>query len=191
VPRPTIVGVVLLACAGFIAGGSAAQETGPTPAAVRSTSRWGLELIDDGCRRSPSFRELVTAISLARLVVYVERADRLDGEMIGATELLATTGGYRYVRVSIDFRASRKHLIAILGHELQHAREIGDDPSVVDQAGVEALYRRIGDLSVDGFDSQAARDMGRRVWAELWGETLPAGRAAVPAVPAAFPVTRN
>lgn len=186
-PRPASVGVVLLACASFMANASGAQENGPTPAAVRSTSRWGLELIDEGCRRSPSFRGLVSAISLARLVVYVERADRLDGEMIGATELLAATGGYRYVRVTIDFRASRKQLIALLGHELQHAREIGDDPSVVDQAGVEALYRRIGDLSLDGFDSQAARDMGRRVWAELWGEAPPTGRP----VPAALPVTRN
>jgi hypothetical protein len=111
----------------------------------------------------------VSAIADARLVVYVERAtQQLGGAMIGVTEFLGTSGGYRYLRVRVDDRTSRKHVIALVGHELQHAREIGEDPTVIDQAGVEALYRRIGDLSVDGYDSEAARAMGAIVFAELW-----------------------
>jgi len=62
--------------------------------------------------------------------------------------------------------------IAALGHELRHAVEIADAPSVVDVASLGELYRRIGFASHGvrkgtGFESRAAIESARRVWAEL------------------------
>jgi hypothetical protein len=62
--------------------------------------------------------------------------------------------------------------IAALGHELRHAVEIADAPSVVDDASLAAEYRRVGFpsravRSGNGYESRAAIDAAHRVWAEL------------------------
>jgi hypothetical protein len=62
--------------------------------------------------------------------------------------------------------------IAILGHELQHALEIANAASVVDEESLALEYRRIGFASGGlrrgtGYDSRAAIDAGHRVWSEL------------------------
>jgi hypothetical protein len=140
--------------------------------------RWGLSLIAEGCQASPSFRALVERLRSTNLIIYIEPAVQLPGVTIGITQLLGVNGEFRYLRVSVDAHATRKALIALVGHELQHAVEIGEAPEVVDQATLRAFFRRIGHESVDGYDTEAAHAIGARVWNELWDAAVPRGRRA-------------
>jgi hypothetical protein len=183
-----LIGLCLVACC--LSTPVAAQAVGERiPQPVRSTTRWGLNLIQDGYRQSPSFRGLVEGISDTDVIVYVEPARELPGTMVAVTELIGKTDRARYLRIWVGIRAMRKRLIALLGHELQHVLEIGRAPQVVDQATLAAFYRKAGDISADGYDTQAARNMGDTVYDELWRRPQPAGSAtpAGPASPALVP----
>jgi hypothetical protein len=170
-PVASFVGAsVLVLC---LAGGAWAQEPAALLHPVRSSTKWGLDLIAEGCEKSASFRRLVERLRQGDVIVYVQPARQLPGVMVGATELVGMGGPYRYLRVSITIQASRKRLIALLAHELQHAHEIARAPEVIDQVSLDAYYRAKGDLSVDGYDTPAARAMGDAVYAELWNVTAP------------------
>jgi hypothetical protein len=145
--------------------------TQPRPHAeqVRSTTKWGLDLVEEGRKKSPSFRRLLESLRETDVVVYVEPVVQLPGVMEAATELVAAPGPVRYLRIFVAVRAMRKRLIALLGHELQHALEIGRAPHVQDVPTLEEFYRRAGDMSVDGYDSEAARRMAEVILRELWG----------------------
>lgn len=145
-----------------------AQGVEPNPRPVRSTTRWGSDVIAEGCKKSPSFRALVERLKRQRLIVYVLPAHQLPGVAVGVTELLGVNADFRYLRVSIDVRKPRKNQVALLGHELQHAVEISEAPEVVDAASLALFYSRMGDQSVDGYDSPAARAIGNLVLDELW-----------------------
>lgn len=179
----------LLVCAAH--GSVLAQEPDINPRPVRSTTKWGLELIAEGCQRSGSFRALVDRLRQSRIIVYVEPALQLPGVMVGVTELLGVSGDFRYLRVTIGARATKKRLIALVGHELQHATEIAGAPEVVDAATLATFYRRIGDVSVDGYDTAAAREMGDLVFEELWRwRAEPAAGATDAATPRPAPAQR-
>ena len=62
-------------------------------------------------------------------------------------------------------------MIALVGHELRHALEVAESPDVRDEAGLIALYERIGHPStgIHQYDTLAAQDAGRQVKAELKG----------------------
>ncbi len=150
-----------------------AQEAESNASPVRANSTWGQGLIAEGCRTSPSFLHLVEALRKTMLIVYVEPVHDLPGLVRAATTFLGRSGPYRYLRVSIGTAVTRKRQIALVAHELQHATEIAQAPEVVDAPSLASLYDRIGDRNRDGYDSGAARDMGDRVWLELWGPQSP------------------
>ena len=63
-------------------------------------------------------------------------------------------------------------LVALLGHELQHAVEVADDGTVNSEEALRGLYERIGiRTSRDTYDSRAAQMTGRTGRAELHGES--------------------
>ena len=78
-------------------------------------------------------------------------------------------------------------MVAMLAHELQHARELAES-GARSSAAVQALYRRIGTGSHgldDGYETTAAIDAGRRVWNELGGlAPVPPARATTADGPA-------
>jgi hypothetical protein len=145
-------------------------DAGDNPLPVRSNSPWGQALIAEGCDGSSSFRALVDQLRETHLIVYVEPVWKMSGVMAASTTFLGGPADFRYLRVSVDVRMTRKGQIAYLGHELQHAVEIANAPEVVDAATLEAYYRRVGEESVDGYDTPAAREMGLTVWNELWSQ---------------------
>jgi hypothetical protein len=96
----------------------------------------------------------------------------MSSRLFGRLTLLGAGGERRYVKVRIACMLTVAQQIAALGHELRHAVEIADAPSVVDNASLAAEYRRVGFASSvtrrgDGFESRAAIDAARQVWAEL------------------------
>lgn len=84
----------------------------------------------------------------------------------------------RYVLVEIEEYLAESRTLAMLGHELQHALEILEDPAIVDGATFALAYERIAvahrHLGNGGitYDTTAARTAGLQVWRELTRPSL-------------------
>jgi hypothetical protein len=119
---------------------------------------------------SPTFRAIVDRLDGSDLIVYVSRGS-LSGQTSASTQLLTWTGGYRYVRVTLELDPDTDVGVAMLGHELRHALELADAPWVRDDGAVLSLYREIGYSSCSRptpcYDTQDAVDAGRQVLVEL------------------------
>ncbi len=136
---------------------------------IRTLDRRVNQLIVEGVRRSRTFADLVAAVHDTNVIVYVETVFNLPPATAGRLLLHAVNGNDRYLRVQLRGALEGDRSIAVLAHELRHALEVAADASVVDDAGMVALYRRIGHVSheTDGFDTDAANLAGRTVLDEL------------------------
>jgi hypothetical protein len=136
---------------------------------VRSTDGRVAALLADGARRSPTFAALVAEIHRSDVIVYVQASFALPAGLSGRLQLQGATGTGRYLRVEVRAAMNRDEMIAVIAHELRHALEVAADRTVVDDAALLALYRRIGHAShsARGFDTEAANTIGRRVRDEL------------------------
>jgi hypothetical protein len=135
---------------------------------VRTTDRPIRALLEAGFRQSPTVATLIARLERSDLIVYVQQVDRLPNALEGRLLMLPSAHGVRYVRIQIALQASPSASIALIGHELRHAVEVAEAPSVVDQPGLAALYRRIGvEHGHNVFDTIEAQEIGRRVLKEL------------------------
>jgi hypothetical protein len=80
------------------------------------------------------------------------------------------------VLVRLSCRISRLHQIGALGHELQHAVEVAETTSIVDEQTMYRAYREMGfQTGVIGgavaFESLAARAAGEQILREMSGDT--------------------
>jgi hypothetical protein len=160
------LGVLVLVAS--IAGGQEPRDGGH----VRTMDARLRVEINEGMARSSAFRDLVTRLDASDVIVYVEMECQMPPRLFGRLAFMAAGGGRRYVNVRLSCALTDEPLIAALGHELRHAVEIADAPSVVDVASLAALYGRIGFASHGvphgaGFESRAAIESARRVWWEL------------------------
>lgn len=138
-------------------------------------------LLLDGLRRSPSLARLVDRIEANDVIVYLEMQPLLSDRLAGCLTWIATTDKYRYVRASLNPELPADVLIAAIGHELRHAVEIIENPSVTGPTSMLALYRRIGREGANGassMETDTARAAGAQVRSDL-GRTRVA--SAVPA----------
>ena len=129
-------------------------------------------MIDEGLARSASFRGLIARLDGSDVIVYVEAECPMSSRLFGRLALLGASGQRRYVAVRISCMLTMTQLIAALAHELRHAVEIADAPSVVDDASLAAEYQRVGFPSRvmrrgTGYESSAAIDAAHHVAAEL------------------------
>jgi hypothetical protein len=138
---------------------------------IRTTDRRLLRLLQDGMRSSDTFRRLVHRLRRSDVVVFLEcgGGERATG---GRLTFISAVGGYRYVHVRVARLASADVQIALIGHELRHAVEIAEAPSVVDDFSLAREYQRIGYLSPRlapgvSFDSAAAVEAGYEVLRDL------------------------
>jgi hypothetical protein len=138
---------------------------------VRSVDARITKLLSDGTRRSPTFADLVTALHQTNVIVYVESSHALSPEIAGRILLQTVAGTQRYLRVQVRATLPPDQMISVIAHELRHALEVADDPAVVDDVGLTMLYQRIGHVTygMQGFDTDAARETGKRVRTELRG----------------------
>ena len=151
--------------------GRALAEDHVACARIRSSAPELLDALADGVRHSPTLRDLVERLNASNVVVYLVFDRSMASPFAGHISLVSAAGGWRYLRLSVGARYGGRLRIAILGHEIQHAVEIAEAPSAVDQASVESLYRRIGFRTSEhrSFDSRAAIAAGHRVLRELSG----------------------
>lgn len=148
-------------------------QAAPISPRVRPLTARFAALLTLGYQTSPTLAALVDALERSDVIVHVVERWRQQAGTIGETRLVARAAGVRYLRIFLDVRVRDEALMALLGHELQHAWEIAQAPWVIDQATLACLYRRIGHDSrhvspgVAGVDTQAAREVARQVRAEL------------------------
>jgi hypothetical protein len=139
---------------------------------VRSTDRRIVDLLQKGMERSKTFAELVTALNTTDVIVYIERVPTLPTTLAGRLLLLPIAGSQRYLRIQVRGDLSSVELISLIGHELRHALEIAEHPTVRDESAMLTLYQRIGHPSTGAlhtYDTDAAQTAGRQVRVELAG----------------------
>jgi hypothetical protein len=127
--------------------------------------------IADGLRRSSTFAALVLAIDRSDVIVYIETARRMPASLSGRLLIAGGSAGTRYLRIQIAAAPRGNELIALMGHELQHALEVAESPGVNDERSLIALYEAIGHgkAGPHRYDTTAAQNAGRQVRQELLG----------------------
>jgi hypothetical protein len=95
----------------------------------------------------------------------------MKSSLSGTLTWMTRTGPYRYVRASISTDLNFDQMIATVAHELQHAVEVIEDETVVDEKSLIALYRKIGSqssaASPNRWETAAAQEAGFQVRREL------------------------
>jgi hypothetical protein len=129
------------------------------------------DLLRAGVARSVTFRAIVNRLEAGSLIVYVSLSPTMRSSLAGKLTWMTKAGGFRYLRATINTEQSFEQMIATLAHELQHALEVSDDDSVIDQRSLLSLYKRIGRPSVSGtsqgWETVAAQETGFQVRREL------------------------
>ena len=163
--RQGLVGVVLAAIAAT--GGVTANAQGESPA-VRPEDAAIRALIASGMERSATFRDLKTRLDSADVIVYV-RFSRCAGGVAACLDWAsATADPHRLLLIKLDrFGRSPDELTALLAHELQHANEVASAPEITDLASFAKSFASRGWKHRDGFETEEARTISRRVAAEL------------------------
>ena len=146
---------------------------------VRSTESWVLALLDQGAAESPTLERLLAQLQQTDTIVYVQPGICAFGHFRACLpNFVARSGSVRYLRIVFDPHQARgPQLIALIGHELQHAVEIARAPAVHDADGMGRLFRKIGISPAcpkalpDCFETDAARLAGDSILEELWIST--------------------
>jgi hypothetical protein len=158
-----------LACAFAAAAPLAADAPSMDPMRrLRPTQSLASRLVEDGMSKSPTFRRLVSRLQRSDVIVYVSVKPDMQPSLGGSLRYLGNSATDRFVLVLLNGQNSRHMLVALLGHELQHAVEVADAPDVRDGTALSDLYRRIGvRRGTDSWDSVAAQQVGQVVRSEV------------------------
>lgn len=122
-------------------------------------------LVDEAARRSPAIQEWIDRLQVLDVVVYVRTRVFARMDLDGRVSLLSTANGVRYLVIELACGRPALVQMATLGHELFHAIEIAEEPSVVSADTLAAFYSRIGVKTGDGgglrtFETEAAAAAG-------------------------------
>jgi hypothetical protein len=164
---------------------------------VRPRDTTATMLLQFGHERSARFREIVAALEASNVIVYIDVRQESDHPVSGGLTFVGEAHGIRWVRATVDSGTASfirtcqdvVRLTSILGHELQHALEASQAPSLVDEHEFATYFRSIGvDEGPHVLDTLAARRTGSQVADELRGmarrrgDVTLATTEAVPAV---------
>lgn len=128
-------------------------------------------LLAKGMDRSPTFRQLVRRIERSDVIVYIEARHDLRDGIGGSLRFLARSATHRFVRIQLNADYHNDTLIALLGHELQHAVEVAEHDEVQSADDLRAFYRRAGvRTGPNSFDSEQARHVGYLVRDEMFNK---------------------
>ena len=98
--------------------------------------------IESGIARSATFKALVTALDSSDVVVYVEPKVRMPiGLQAYLAHQMALVGKYRVLRIVVSVDLHGDTLLSILAHELQHALEVADAPTVRTDHALSVMFR--------------------------------------------------
>jgi hypothetical protein len=123
--------------------------------------------------RSITCRGLIETIEASTTIVYVKTGWCRSTRPSSCLNFMANgVEVYRYLRVTLDPALRGDTVIAVLGHELQHAVEIVRAPEVTGTDTMRALFERIGYRlqsysGLDEFETVEARHIKAVIWDEL------------------------
>ena len=161
----TLIGVDVV----FLA--TARAEARDTRAHVRPMDERASMLVQDTAERSPTVAAIIADIERTDVIVNLQ-VTFIPHETAGYLRYVTTTATSRILIVRIRATLPPWEQAAVLGHELQHAREIAAAPTVRDRAAVAALFESIGyrtDLGT--YETDAAVRVTSQVRWELTGAT--------------------
>jgi hypothetical protein len=139
---------------------------------IRASDDELVALLEDGVKRSATFKGLVDRLAKSDVILYV-RPDVTAKNNAMKLTFLAAKGGFRYLVIRVGAGRSKDQQLATLGHEMQHAVTIADAASVVDSASLRREFERVGKLTQPSvgddffFESPVAEEVRRRILAEI------------------------
>lgn len=139
---------------------------------IRASDDELVALLDEGMKRSSTFKGLVDRLAKSDVILYV-RPDVTAKNNAMKLTFLAAKGGYRYLVIRVGAGRSKDQQLATLGHEMQHAVIIADASSVVDSASLRREFERVGKLTQPSvgddffFESPVAEEVRRRILVEI------------------------
>jgi hypothetical protein len=130
-----------------------------------------------GSERSTRFREIVRQLERSNVIVYVDVRMESTHPVGGGLTFVGAAGGYRWVRAVVDSGTGNRvrsyqdifRLTAILAHELRHAVEASEAPTLTNVREFGRYFRQIGVDEPNVLDTLAARETGAWVEGELRG----------------------
>lgn len=150
----------------------AGTDPSSTRVRVRPMQSDGARALAVGIAHSATFRELVDRIERSHVIVYIDLRPDMPTNRGGALRFLARSATDCFVKISLNRVFTGGTLVALLGHELQHALEVADAGDIASAEDLRALYRRVGERTgPDQFDTAAARRVGYTVRQELHSQT--------------------
>lgn len=171
--------VSLLLCGALLTSAPSlfAESESAHAAQLRPSTPYLQALLDAGQRGSAHFRRLIDKLAGARVIVHITPASSLPPVPPGGLQFVAAAGGYRYLRIALRTELPPQQLIALLAHELQHAREIAEAPEVVNEVTLRQFYRVRGRRSClrtphECYETHAAKAAGLAVFLDLQGTHL-------------------
>ena len=159
-------GVVLgsgLGTSGLLYADDTAGVAAPLLVRVRSENADIAAIIRGASEQSATFRRLIETIDRTDGLVYVQ--DGKCKHSVRACLMLSVkvAGPFRLLRVVVDARKTDCQLMGLIGHELQHAVEVLEDPHVTDATTAYTFFERTGPTGSERFETQAALNTGYRV----------------------------
>ncbi len=172
-----MVGGFLLACVVALSPGDEPGDRHVTRGAISEAVAYHVRTTDPrvqgwirtGAADSQTFWNLLTILGESDLIVHVQAVDRLS--TAGQTYFVTSTPTVRYVRVEVVAGGNANEMIALIGHELQHAVEIALESRIRDRQALSQFYRGLSGNSTakTEYDSVAARVAEDRVRREIAG----------------------
>jgi hypothetical protein len=127
------------------------------------------DVIESGYARSGTFRSLVDRLRTADAIVFIE-AGRCKPNALsvvsGCLVPRAQTKNARYFQMVVDVGKSDDRLIALVGHELQHAFELVSLPLTTRHA-IEASAWKLEHTASRTYETAEARRIGPIILQEL------------------------
>lgn len=162
--RPALALLITLLTVNIQAEG----QTANPHARLRPMHKRVERLMATGMDRSATFRQLVRRIERSDVIVYVEAVHGMRDGVGGSMRFVTRSATDRFVRIQLNADYSNHTLVALLGHELQHAVEVADHLEVQSADDLRGFYRRAGvRTGPDSFDSNEARTAGYLVREEI------------------------
>lgn len=147
--------------------------------AVRPLDPFAADTLERACRSSALVRTMVGELGSSNVVVHIVSSRLLPQGIGGTTRFVADRGGHRYVRITLSTWLPPGHRLAILAHELQHAREMAHS-GARDVEALRHFFEETGYRPTENvFETKMALKVEKTVRTELRARTgLTTGSAA-------------
>src|SRR5262245_5877329 len=139
---------------------------------IRASDQELVALLEEGIKRSPTFKGLVDRLAKSDVILYVRPDVTVKTSSMRLT-FLAAKAGYRYLVIRVGAGRTKDQQLATLGHVMQHAVVVADAASVVDSASLRREFERVGKLTQAPigddffFESPSVEEVRQRILAEI------------------------